>query len=116
MIPQWLALLLSIAIEATVGAVFVTALDWGSGLRTALAAALGTLATHWLAWWCMLELIEPLGYATAFVTVEAGVVGAETIVFRALVPLPIGRALMTSLAVNAASAGVGIAVDALNLA
>ncbi len=113
---QSLALIVSVAIEAAVAAVLVGRLGWGSGVRAAVVAALATLATHWLAWWCMLRLMEPLGYAIAFAGVEAAVVLAESMAYLVFVPLPVGRALLTSLAANAASAGLGLALHALGLA
>ena len=96
--------------------ILVMALRWGSGVRAACAAVLATLATHWPAWWCMLHVMEPLGYVTAFVVIEAAVVLVESIVYVVLVPLPNGRALMTSLIANSSSAGLGLALYALDLA
>ena len=52
------ALLLSMATEAAVACALIAALRWGSSARAALAAIVGTLATHGLAWWAILELTQ----------------------------------------------------------
>jgi hypothetical protein len=115
-VSQWLALLFSIGTEAVAAACVVAILGWGSTPRAAAAAAVGTLATHWLAWWGVLRLMDPFGYIPAVIGIETGVVLAESVVYFALVPLPLGRALVISLAANCASAGLGFALYALELA
>jgi len=110
------ALLLSIAIEAATAWPLVAGLRWGSGARAALAAAVGTLVTHWAAWAGCQWLMQDLGYAPALVVVEAGVIGVEWIAYRLLVPLPALRALLASAIVNATSTLIGLALYALDLA
>ncbi len=112
---QSLAMLLSIAIEAGVAFAMVEALGWGNGARAALAAVVGTLATHWLAWWTMLQVMDSVNYWVGFFGVETGVVLAESIAYFALEPLSARRSLCTSLVANGASLGFGLALYALDL-
>ena len=44
------ALTVSIAIEAVIAFILVRGLRWGSGMRAALAATVGTLITHPFVW------------------------------------------------------------------
>jgi hypothetical protein len=113
---QPFALLLSILIEASVASAVVAALRWGSGIRAALAAALGTLATHWPAWQAIAHLDGMVGYLPAVLVVETAVVLVESVVYRMLVPLPGRRALSISLVANGASVVVGLALYAFKLA
>ena len=113
---QSAALFLSIAIEAVVASVMIATLRWGSPERAALAASIGTLATHWLAWLSMLRLMEEMNYALALAIVEAGVIGAESIAYVCIAKLPIGRSLTASFVANAASSGFGLALYALGIA
>jgi hypothetical protein len=116
MMSQSVALLLSIGIEAAVASAMIGALRWGSPARAALAAAIGTLGTHGLAWWGMLQLMEEMNYALALTIVEAGVVVAESIAYFLIARLPIGRSLAASFVANAASTGFGLALYALDIA
>jgi hypothetical protein len=113
---QFAALLLSMVTEGAAAATLVAALRWGSSVRAAAAAIIGTLATHWLAWWAIPHLEAVFGYAPAAAAVETAVVLAESIVYLFTVPLPYRRALATSLLANATSLGLGLAIYALNLA
>jgi hypothetical protein len=113
--PEWLALLLSIAIEAVVAAAMIEMLRWGSGRQAALAATLGTLATHPLAWNGMILLMEQLDYGPAFLCVEAAVVLAESLAYMLCARQPVGRALLLSLVANGASSGFGLALYGLGL-
>ncbi|HKU95126.1 MAG TPA: hypothetical protein VJR58_07620 [Vineibacter sp.] len=110
------ALLLSCAIEAAVAAVLVWRMRWGPAGRAALAAGLATLATHWIAWRSVLWLLDGLGYPAAVLLVETVVVAAEALAYRLIVPLDLRRALILSLAANAASTGAGLALYASGLA
>ncbi|TWT15624.1 hypothetical protein [Reyranella sp. CPCC 100927] len=110
------ALLLSCAIEAPVAAILAWALRWGHAGRAALAATLATLMTHGIAWRAILWLLEGLGYPLAVLLVETGVVAAEAIAYRLIVPLDLRRALAVSLIANAASTGAGLALYAFGLA
>jgi hypothetical protein len=103
------ALLLSILIEAALAAVLVG--RW----RAALAAALGTLPTQSAAWWAIPLLEQDLGYPAAILLVEAGVVLAEALGYRVIVPLRWPRALAVSLTANVVSAGFGLLLHTLSL-
>lgn len=110
---QTQALLLSVLSEAAVAAALVSALRWGGPARTAAAAVLATLLTHWAVWLAMPALYEPLGYWGAFAIAETAVVLAEAVVYRLIAVRGIGRALLVSLVANAASAGLGLLIYAL---
>jgi len=111
--PQVVALLVSIFIESIVAFPLVRVLGWGSGWRAALAAALGTLATHHVAWELILELEHRLGYAAAVALCEGAVVAAESAFYRLLVPLPWQRAVLASAVANSASTAAGLIYYAL---
>jgi hypothetical protein len=110
---QTAALVLSVTIEAVVAFALIRALGWGSGLNAALAASLGTLVTHPVAWVLILRLENPVGYAGAVALTEIGVVLAESIAYRLLVPLAWRRSLSASLIANAASTAAGLLYYAL---
>ncbi len=112
---QPLAMLLSIAIEAAVAAALISALRWGSAARAAAAATVGTLLTHWFAWHWSPPLMAAIGDIPGFVAVEACVTLVEAGVYRFLVPVSLGRALMLSLAANGSAAVVGIVLAVFNL-
>ena len=115
-LTQFEALLLSIGIEAAVAWPLVAGLRWGHGPRAALAAAVGTLLTHWAAWAGFQQLYEQFDYAPTLVVVEGCVIAAEWAAYRLIVPLPAGRALLASAIVNASSTLIGVALYALDLA
>ena len=102
------ALVLSIAIEAVLACVMVRSLRWGSGLNAALAAAIGTLVTHPCVWYAIPRLDPHIGYAGAVALIESGVVLAESVAYRLIVPLPWRRSLLASLVANAASTAAGL--------
>jgi hypothetical protein len=110
---QTTALIMSIAIEAAVAFVLIRALGWGSGLNAALAASLGTLVTHPVVWVLIPRLEGSIGYAGSVALVESGVVLAESIAYRLVVPLMWRRALVASLIANAASTAAGLLYYAL---
>lgn len=110
---QTAALVLSIAIEAALAFAMIRGLGWGDGLNAALAASLGTLITHPVVWYAVPRLSAPLGYAGAVALVETGVVLAESVPYRLIVPLPWRRALPASLVANAASTAAGLLYYAL---
>jgi len=111
--PQAVALVTSIAIEAVVAFALIRALRWGRGCNAALAAALGTLVTHPIVWALVPRLEDPLGYAGAVALIESGVVLAESVAYRMIVPLAWQRALAASLVANAASTAAGLLYYAL---
>ena len=106
--PQAVALVMSIAIEAVVAFALIRASRWGRGGNAALAAALGTLVTHPIAWALVPRMEPPLGYAGAIALVESVVVLAESVAYRVIVPLAWRRALAASLVANAASTTAGL--------
>ena len=110
---QLTALALSIALEAGIAFAVIRAAGWGSGINAALAASLGTLITHPFAWFAVPRLAGPIGYPAAVALVETGVVLAESVAYRLIVPLAWPRALAASLIANAASTTVGLAYYAL---
>jgi hypothetical protein len=112
---QWQAMLASIVIEAVVAAALITALAWGHAARAAAAATLGTLITHWFAWHSAPPLMAAIGNIPGFVAIETGVTLVEAVVYRFLVPVGLGRALILSLVANGCSAGTGILLATFNL-
>jgi hypothetical protein len=66
------------------------------------------LFTHPVVWVIVPPLETPLGYATAVVLVEAGVVLAESVAYRLIVPLAWPRALLASLIANGGSIAAGL--------
>src|SRR5437588_1866874 len=100
---QLTALLLSIASESTIAWMLVAACGWSTPWRAALAATLGTVVTHWAAWWSMLWLMESLNYAVTVLIVEAAVVLLESLAYRWIAFLSWKRALSASLVANATS-------------
>jgi hypothetical protein len=112
---QLVAMLLSIGIEAAIAWVLIAALGWGSAARAAAAAALGTLLTHWFAWHWSPPLMAAIGHVPGFVATEAGVTLVEAGVYRFVVPVDVGRALVLSLAANGGSAAVGVILAAFNV-
>jgi hypothetical protein len=107
------ALILSIAVEAVIAFALVRGLRWGRGLLAALAATLGTLFTHPVVWTIVPPLETPLGYATAVVLAETGVVLAESVAYRLIVPLAWPRALVASLIANGGSVAAGLVYYAI---
>jgi hypothetical protein len=105
---QSVALVMSIAIEAVVAFALIRSLRWGREANAALAAALGTLVTHPLVWVLVPRLEAPLGYAGSVALIESGVVLAESLAYRMIVPLAWRRALAASLVANAASTAAGL--------
>lgn len=110
------ALLLSVAVEAPAAALLIRIMRWGTAWRAALAATLATLGTHWLAWRGILWLLPWFDYAAAVLLVEAGVVAMEAVAYRLIVPLGLRRALVMSLAANAASTVIGLMLYGLGFA
>src|ERR1700733_693268 len=102
------ALTVSIAIEAVIAFIMVRGLRWGSGIRAALAATVGTLITHPFVWHGVPRLEAPLGYGAAVALIESLVVLAESVAYRVVVPLAWRHALPASLIANAASTGAGL--------
>jgi len=114
-LSQPLAMLLSIAVEAAIAAAWIRVLGWGSALRAAVAATLGTMLTHWFAWHGAPIAMAAIGDAKGFVAVEAAVTIIEAAVYWYVVPLSPLRALVTSLAANGGSAAVGVVLAAFNV-
>jgi len=110
---QTAALLLSIATEALVALVFARVTRWGAGARAALAAALGTLASHPLVWFGVESGEELLGYWPALLLAESAAVALEAVFYRFLATPRFWRALGFSAAANGASLGLGLLIYAL---
>jgi hypothetical protein len=97
------ALVASIGIECAIVAILLGRLGWEKVLRGIIAATLGTIVTHPLAWWSIVAIEPAVGYWAAVAAVEALVCLAESLAYRLLVPLAWPRALAMSVAANAAS-------------
>jgi hypothetical protein len=96
------ALLITLAVEVPVA----TLAGGPPRGRVALAALAASLLTHPLAWWANTAL--PYAFPVRAALIEVAVTLAEAALYRALVPLPAGRALLTSCLANAASFGLGL--------
>lgn len=110
------ARLISVLVEAAVAGALVALRRWparGRAAGAAGAAALGTLASHPLAWDGIIALTPKVGYGAAVGAVEALVVLGEAGVYGWVLALPVRQALMLSLAANGASLGVGLVLHAL---
>jgi hypothetical protein len=83
--------------------------------RAAAAATLGTLITHWFAWNSAPPLMAAIGDIPGFVAIETVVTLIEAVVYRFLVPVGVGRALILSLTANGCSAGTGILLATFTL-
>lgn len=110
---QMQALLLSMLVEAAVAGSLAAALRWGAPARAASAAVVATALTHWAVWLGMPEMMDTLGYWGAFAVAETLVVLVEAAVYRLAAVRSAPRALLISLAANAASAGLGLLIYAL---
>lgn len=113
---QSLALILSIAVEACAAALAARGLRWGAPVPAALAAALGTLATHAFVWDGVEDGIAAIGYWPALALAETAAVLVESLFYRALATSRLTQALALSAAANAASLGLGLLLYALGLA
>jgi len=112
---QPFAMLVSIAVEAATAAALIVALGWGNAVRAAASAALGTVLTHWFAWHWSPVLMTAIGAVPGFIAAEAAVTIVEAVVYRLVVPLGFGRALVLSLAANGSSAALGVLLAALKI-
>ncbi len=108
-----LARLLSIAIEAPLAAAIVLAARWPARdgwLAAAGVAAIGTLASHPLAWDAFFPLWERHGYWPAVAVVELGVIAFEGLLYRWILAQGWRRALILTGLCNGASVAVGLAI------
>jgi hypothetical protein len=106
---QATALFVSIAVEAVAAATLLAFSGWGRPLRGMAAAALATLITHPIAWGAASDFDPVMGFWVRTAVVEILVSLAESVAYRWLVPLAWPRALLASIAANAASTCVGLA-------
>lgn len=81
-----------------------------SVLHLGLIAGAATLVTHPAAWWGILTLTPPLGYALAVTLVELAVIGVEAGIYRRALGLRWGRALLISGIANATSVAGGMGI------
>jgi hypothetical protein len=112
---QSLALALSIAIEAAVAALVARRAKWGAPALAALAAALGTLATHGFVWRGVEDGMEVIGYWPALALAEAGAVVVEALFYRLIAAPGLRQALIVSALANGASSGLGLLLDAFGI-
>jgi hypothetical protein len=106
---QLQAMLLSMASEAVVAG----AAAWGWRLpawRAGVAAVAATAVTHWPLWQVFAQAAGAIGYWPALFGLEAAVVLVETLVYRALLRCRWRAAALLSLAANAASTMLGLAI------
>lgn len=76
-------------------------------LRLLVVAVCASLLTHPFAWWANGALMGSLAMWPRIAVVEGAVIGAEAVVYRALAPLPWGRAIGLSAWANGVSFGLG---------
>lgn len=112
---QAFALILSIAIEASVAALVARRAKWRAPALAALAATLGTLATHGLVWRGVEDGADIIGYWPALALAEASAVVVESLFYRLLAAPNMQQALMVSAVANIASSGFGLLLDALDV-
>lgn len=115
-VTQSLALALSIAVEAGVAALFVWRMGWAAPALAALAATLGTLATHGFVWRGVEDGADIIGYWPALALAETAAALAESLFYRLLATPSWRRALALSALANGASSGLGLLLYALDLA
>lgn len=107
------ALAVTILVEVPVVVVLAAALRVAPWRRAAGAAAVASLLTLPLLWFVLVPLLEPaLGWVGAVLVGEALVVAAEVAVYSRLLGCDLPAALGLSLAANAASVLVGLALGA----
>jgi len=107
--PEWQALVISIAIEAPVAFALVRwrRLGGRGALAAGLASAIATAATHPHLWAAALWAYPRWGYWPSVIVLEAIVVAVEAGLIAFVAGLTPRRALGVSLAANAASFLVG---------
>jgi hypothetical protein len=105
---QTAALLLSIVIESVFAATLARTTRWSARAPAALAAALGTLATHPLVWFGVESGSELIGYGPALAAAESLAALLEAVFYRLLATPRLARALVFSSAANGFSLGVGL--------
>jgi hypothetical protein len=109
LVSQLQALLLTLAIEVTVGILLLA--RWGGAVawrRAALAAAGASLVTHPVAWWANTVGLTAWSFAVRAPVIEIAVVAAEALILRWALPVTARRAAAVSIAMNAASFAVGL--------
>jgi hypothetical protein len=106
------ALALSAAIEGPVGALVVRAARWPSrGLaHVAGACAVATAVTHPQLWAAAEWAYPRFGYWQSLAALEGAVVLAEGALIAWMAGLRLHRAMLVSLAANAVSCAVGLAL------
>ena len=109
------ALLLSAAIEAPVGYLIVRMARWpGRGaLHAGFAAAVATAVTHPQLWAAAEWAYPRFGYWPSVGGLEAAVVLVEGGLIAWMASLPLHRAMLVSLAANAASCAAGLLIQGL---
>jgi len=106
------ALALSAAIEAPVGWLVARLARWESRgpSHVALACAAATAVTHPQLWAAAAWAYPRFGYWPSLAVLEGAVVGVEGALIAWMAGLRVQRAMLVSLAANAASLGVGLAL------
>jgi hypothetical protein len=106
-VTQTAALVFSIAIEATLAIVLAHVSGWSARMPAAIAATLGTLATHPLVWRGIEVSSDIVGYWPALAEIELAAILLESIVYRVLATATFARALVFSMAANCLSLAIG---------
>jgi hypothetical protein len=113
--PEYEALVISVAIEATIAFLIVRWARWpsrGAG-HAGLAAAVATAVTHPQLWAVALWAYPKFGYWPSAVVLEAIVVLVEGGLIGWMASLALRRAMLLSLATNAASFAAGLLINSL---
>jgi len=107
------ALLISAAIEAPIAFLIIRATQWPSrgAVHAGFAAAVATAVTHPQLWTAALWAYPRFGYWPSVIVLEAIVVLVEGGLIGWMVRLSLRRALLISLAANAASCAAGFLIN-----
>ena len=106
------ALLISAAIEALIAYLIVRATHWPcrGAIHAGFAAAVATAVTHPQLWAAALWAYPHFGYWPSVIVLEAIVVLVEGGLICWMAGLKLRRAMLLSLATNAASCGAGFLI------
>jgi hypothetical protein len=107
------ALLISVAIEALVAFLIVRATRWPShdAVHAGFAAAVATAVTHPQLWAAALWAYPQFGYWPSAIVLETIVVLVEGGLIGWMARLSLRRAMLISLAANAASCAAGFLIN-----
>lgn len=107
------ALLLTIAIELVVAALWFALTRWlprSAWWRAGLAVAGASLVTHPLAWHANVVWLRALPFAARAAVIEVGVAAVEAALLAIVLRLSAGRAAAIAATMNAVSFAVGLVI------